>query len=57
MENREKQNSMALHRRLTVGFGAVNLVTVLITLISVFQRAFWRVFPAGWRHWRSFRLF
>ncbi len=35
MENQEKQNSMALHRRLAVGFGAVNLVTVLITLISV----------------------
>ena len=35
MENRESQNSMALHRRLAIGFGAVNFVTVLISLVSV----------------------
>ncbi len=45
MENREKQNSMALHRRLAVGFGAVNLVTILITLLSVTVMA--RLYAAG----------
>ncbi len=45
MENREKQNSMALHQRLILGFGAVNLVTLVITMISVAVMA--RLHTAG----------
>ena len=36
MKKQEKQNSIALNKRLTIGFGIVNIVTVLISLISLF---------------------
>lgn len=35
MEKQEKQNSIALHQRLAIGFGAVNMITVFISLISL----------------------
>lgn len=36
MEKQEKQNSIALSKRLAMGFGIVNIMAVLISLVSIF---------------------
>ncbi|MEA5059927.1 MAG: HAMP domain-containing methyl-accepting chemotaxis protein [Candidatus Pelethousia sp.] len=35
MQKQEKQNSIALHKRLAIGFGIVNMLTVFISLLSL----------------------
>lgn len=41
----EKQNSVSLNKRLSIGFGIVNIITVLISLTSLFT--IYRLYSAG----------
>ena len=45
MGKREKQNSIVLSKRLEIGFGIVNIITVLISFISLFT--IYRLYFAG----------
>lgn len=45
MKKQEKQNSIALHQRLAIGFGVVNLIMIFISLISLITM--YRLYAAG----------
>lgn len=55
MEKQGKQNSIALSKRLTIGFGIVNIITVLISLISLFS--IYRSYSASGVSSKSFVIF
>lgn len=45
MAKQEKQNSIALHKRLAIGFGIVNIISVLISIIGIISM--YNLFGAG----------
>jgi methyl-accepting chemotaxis protein len=55
MEKQEKQNSIALSKRMAIGFGIVNIITVLIFLISFFT--IYGSYSAGSVSSKTFTLF
>lgn len=55
MRKQEKQNSIALHQRLAIGFGIVNMIAFLISLISLITM--YRLYAAGSVSSEFFRYF